>query len=154
MLRAELIEARNLLEHWDKNMPLFNVSPRVEEPERRSGRDFAKRNPGRRPYGQHEWSNKTGARLLPNVTAPALHRLLDDVEAEILASDPELGRFVPPRAPSPWLHEDGEWWPKADGGLTAPQQDSEEAIRARLETRGAADAQRQRGQCPRLVPRG
>ena len=51
--------------------------------------------------------------LLPNVSAPALHELLDAVEAEVLAADPELGRFLPPRAPSPWVHTDGEWWPRA-----------------------------------------
>jgi len=43
-----------------------------------------------------------------------VHELLDAVEAEVLANDPALVRLVPPRAPSPWLHEGGEWWPKAD----------------------------------------
>lgn len=31
-LRAELIEGRDLLEHWTENMPLFNVTPRPAEP--------------------------------------------------------------------------------------------------------------------------
>jgi hypothetical protein len=113
ILRAELIEGRHLHEHWEENLPVFNVNPPPKQPKRRSGKAFAARNPGRSPYWWLGWSNQTGARLLPNVTAPALHRLLDDVEAEVLASDPALSRFVPPRAPSPWLYEGGEWWPKS-----------------------------------------
>jgi len=38
--------------------------------------------------------------------------VLDAVEAEVLAEDAALSRFVPPRAPSRWLQQDGEWWPK------------------------------------------
>lgn len=112
ILRAELIEGRDLLEHWPDNLPVFNVSPRVEQPPRRSGRDFAARNPHRGPYWWLSWSNKTGAPILPNVSAPALHQVLDEVEAEVLASDTALTQFVPPRAPSSWLQHDGEWWPK------------------------------------------
>jgi hypothetical protein len=96
---------------------VFNVSPRVEQPPRRSGRNFAERNPDRGPYWWLGWSNKTGAQLLPNVSAPALHQLLDEVEAEVLANDAELTRFVPPRAPSPWLQQDGEWWPDSSHDL-------------------------------------
>ena len=114
-VQSELIEGRNLVEHWVENMPVFNVSPAPRKPSHPSGKNFAERNPGRDPYGRGEWSNKTGARLLPNVTALAVHQLLDDVEAEVLASDPSLAAYFPPRAPSPWLHEGGEWWPKPEG---------------------------------------
>lgn len=113
-LRAELIEGRDLHEHWAENLPVFNVTPRVAQPPRRSGKNFADRNPDRGPYWWLGWSNKTGARLLPHVSAPALHQLLDAVEAEVLANDETFSRFVPPRTPSPWLHENGEWWPKSD----------------------------------------
>jgi hypothetical protein len=112
VVRAELKEGRDLVEHWPDNLPVFNVHPRREEPLRRSGKDFAERNPRHGPYNWLSWSNVTGARVLPNVSAPALRELLDAVQAEVLASDPELARFVPPRAPSPWHHENGEWWPK------------------------------------------
>ena len=44
-LRAELIEGRDLHEHWTENLPIFNVRPRPAQPPRRSGRDFAARNP-------------------------------------------------------------------------------------------------------------
>jgi hypothetical protein len=119
-MRAELIEGRDLHEHWRENLPVFNVWPRGE-PQRRSGREFAARNPSHGPFDWLSWSNKTGARLLPNVTAPALHQLLDDVEREVLTEDPSLSRFVPARAASPWLYQDGEWWPK-------PPDSSEPAI--------------------------
>ena len=58
----------------------------------------------------------------PHVPASALHRLLDAVEAEVLTNDDSLRRFVPRRAPSPWLHENGKWWPKpaARSGGAAP----------------------------------
>jgi hypothetical protein len=114
ILRAELIEGRNLHEHWKENLPVFNVKPRTKEPAHQTGKDFAARNPDRGPYWWLGWSNKTGARLLPNVPAPALHALLDVVEAEVLSDDPELAGCVPTRAPSPWIHERGEWWPKPD----------------------------------------
>jgi hypothetical protein len=118
-LRAELIEGRDLHEHWLENLPVFNVV-RVERgkrlpgkpPPRRSGKDFAARNPRSTPYTWFRWGSKTGPMLLPNVSAAAVHELVDAVEAGVLAADPALGRFVPARAESPWLHEDGEWWPK------------------------------------------
>jgi hypothetical protein len=111
-LRDELIEGRDLHEHWPENMPIFNETPRTAQPQFRSGKDFAARNPQLGPYWWLDWSNKTGARLLPNVPAPALHALLDVVEADVLSDDPELGDCVPPRASSPWVYKNGEWWPK------------------------------------------
>jgi hypothetical protein len=114
VLRAEMIEGRDLHEHWIENLPVFNVKPRRVQPPRPSGKAFAARNPDRGPYWWLGWNSTKGAMILPNVSAPALHELLDAVEAEVLAESPTLGRFVPPRAPSPWLHVEGEWWPKAD----------------------------------------
>jgi hypothetical protein len=113
-LRDEVTEARDLHEHWPENMPVFNVRPRPTQPRYPSGQRFAARNPEHGPYSWLSWGNKTGGRLSPNVTAPALHQLLDDVEAEVLAEDPAFSAYVPPRAPSPWHEENGEWWPKAD----------------------------------------
>jgi hypothetical protein len=112
-LRAELIEGRDLNEHWPENMPLFNVRSRPAQPTHRSGKNFAARNPERGPYWWLAWNNKTGALLLPHVSAPELHQLLDAVEGEVISKDDSLRCFVPPRSPSPWLHENGEWWPKS-----------------------------------------
>jgi hypothetical protein len=112
-LRYELIEGRDLHEHWTENVPIFNVTPRASDPPRRSGKDFAARNPDTGPYWWLGWSNKTGPKLLPNVSGPAVHELLDAVEAEVLTNDDSFREYVPPRAPSPWLHENGEWWPKS-----------------------------------------
>jgi hypothetical protein len=114
-LRSELVEGRDLHEHWVENMPVFNVTPRVAQPQYPTGKSFAARNPERGPYWWLDWSNKTGARIMPHVPAPALHGLLDSIEAEVVSDDPELGDCVPPRAPSPWVNEGGEWWPKPDG---------------------------------------
>ena len=111
-LRAELIEGRNLHEHWRENMPIFNVTPRPAQPKHKTGKSFAARNPDASPYWWLDWSNKTGARIMPNVPAPVLHALLDEIEAEVLNDAPDLQRCLPPRAPSPWIHEGGEWWPK------------------------------------------
>ena len=115
-LRAEVVEGRHLHEHWLDNMPVFNVNPQPSDPPRRSGKAFAKRNPkaGNYPYWWLGWTSTTGALLLPNVSAPALHQLLDAVEEEVVANTTELSPFVPPRAPSPWVQRDGEWWPKSE----------------------------------------
>jgi hypothetical protein len=112
-LRAELIEGRNLHEHWDENMPVFNVRPRVKKPPHQTGRDFAARNPDRGPYWWLGWNSKKGALLLPHVATPAVYDLLNAAEAEALSKDAALSRFLPPRAPSPWVCENGEWWPNA-----------------------------------------
>ena len=113
-LRNELKEGRDLHEHWFDNLPVFNVRPRVQQPPRKSGRDFAARNPERGPYWWLGWNSKTGPKILPHVHAPELHRVLDDVEAEVLTDDPTLSQYVPPRAPSPWRLENGNWWPIQD----------------------------------------
>ncbi len=111
-LRAELKEGRDLHEHWVENLPVFNVRPRPQVDARhRSGSAFAERNPDRSPYSWLSWNGKTGALLLPHVPALSLHLVLDAVEVEVLADDAALSRFVPPRAPSPWIYQGGNWWP-------------------------------------------
>ncbi|HEV7567195.1 MAG TPA: hypothetical protein VGO31_14695 [Microbacteriaceae bacterium] len=120
-IRAELIEGRDLLEHWVDNLPVFNVSPRQREPRHRSGREFAARNPDNGPYWWLDWNGKEGAKLMPHVSAHAVHDVLDAVEAEVLADGrPELASFVPPRAPSPWIRERGQWWPKGEASGAEP----------------------------------
>jgi hypothetical protein len=112
-LRDELKEGRDLHEHWLDYLPVFNVTPRPAQPARyKSGIAFAARN----PRGGPDWgfNNKAGALLLPHVSAPALHDLLDAVEAEAIDSDPNLSSYVPPRAPSPWLRDKFGWYPKAE----------------------------------------
>lgn len=112
ILRDELTQGRDLLEHWEDNLPVFLVTPQPWPPPRRSGQAFAARNPGRSPYWWLGFEDKLGALLMPQAPAMTLHGLLDAVEAEVLASDPGLADYVPPRAPSPWVQEDGKWWPK------------------------------------------
>lgn len=113
-LRAELKESRDLHEHWDENMPVFNTMPRPREPRFASGRAFADRNPHRGPYYAAAWSNNGGAKITPNVTAVQLRDVLDAVEAYVLEQHPELQKHLRPRSEtSPWItDEHGEIWPR------------------------------------------
>ncbi len=111
VLRAELIEGRDVHEHWVDNMPVFNRRPRAAEPPRRSGKDFAARNPDSSPYWWLGWTQSHGPHLLPNVPAHALRDLLDDVESRIVARRPDLRSYLPPRLPSAWQKYGDEWWP-------------------------------------------
>jgi hypothetical protein len=123
-IRYELIEGRDLNEHWRENLPIFRVTPRREEPRFPSGKRFAKRNPERSPYSWLEWNSKDGPKVLPNVPARAIHELIDRVEATVIESDSELKRFIPIRQPSPWLGEEAggdRWWPRPpDSTLNEP----------------------------------
>lgn len=110
---AELIEGRDLHEHWVENLPIFNVHPRPGDPPRRSGQDFATRNPDAGPYWWFRWSSTEGPKLLPNVPTHAVHELLDRVETAVLRH-PDMEQFIPPRQPSPWAgeaHGHDRWWP-------------------------------------------
>jgi len=114
-IRSELIEGRDLHEHWRDNLPVFLVTPRQKQPKYQSGKDFATRNPTRGPYWWLGWNNHDGPMILPNVPAHAVHELVDRVEATIVAKDPGFRRFIPPRQPSPWMGEvygKDRWWPK------------------------------------------
>lgn len=112
-IRAELIEGRDLNEHWRENLPVFLADPRGE-PRYRSGKRFAERNPKQSPYWWLGWSSGDGPQVLPNIPAHAIHELVDRVEETVLARDPGFRRFVPVRQPSRWLGEDAgadRWWP-------------------------------------------
>jgi hypothetical protein len=113
-IRDELLEGRDLHEHWDENMPVFNMTPRTALPPRRSGKSFAARNPREGPYGWWGWSSNTGPELLPNVPAAAVHDVLDAVEMEVLDANESLARFLPERPASPWIQNGDGWWPMPD----------------------------------------
>lgn len=108
----ELVDGRNLLEHWVEGMPVFNVRPRPALP--RGAQRFAARNPQHGPYDWLAWSNKKGAEVMPHVSAFELHDLLDVVEADVLGKDAALARFLEPRAPSPWEQGEFGWWPTTE----------------------------------------
>jgi hypothetical protein len=55
---------------------------------------------------------------MPHVPAADVHTLLDAIEAEIIATEARFSDYVPPRAPSPWLEQDGQWWPKPDNAAS------------------------------------
>jgi hypothetical protein len=109
--RKEIIEIRDLNEHWKDNAPVFNVRPRPGQPSRLSGRAFAARNPAHGPYYWFGWDSQVGPKLAPHVPAAAVHELLDRVEARVLKDYPDLAEFIPPPSPSPWIdHPDRHGW--------------------------------------------
>jgi hypothetical protein len=116
-LRDDIVQGRGALEHWKENMPAFNVRAHRggAEPKHRSSRAFAERNPREAPFEWLDWTASTGPRVMPHAPASDLHALVDAVEAEALSVRPELARFIPPRAPSPWRRDDDGWWPAIDG---------------------------------------
>lgn len=106
---------RDLLEHWDENMPIFNVSPRKAEPPRPPGKDFAKTHPDQTPYYGISWNGKRGSMVTPNLAAAQLHDLLDRLEGWAIEMSPSLKGFVHVRKPSPWQRDDsGILWPAAE----------------------------------------
>lgn len=112
LIAREVAEVRDLLEHWQDNMPVFNVRPRRQDAPRRSGKSFAARNPKMTPYDWFAWNSRRGAKLTANVSAPEARDAIRAVEAAVLAEDADLARFIPPDAPSPWfVSESGDWWP-------------------------------------------
>lgn len=101
----EVEELRDLAEHWDENMPVFNVRPREKEPRHKTGKRFAERHPGASPYDFWQWNNRGGAMFTPTLSARDLHAFLDEAERAVLDEAPDLVRFVPERQPSPWVQD-------------------------------------------------
>jgi hypothetical protein len=114
IVRDEIIETRDLNEHWKENMPVFNTRPRTLQPARKTGKSFAARNPNNGPYGWFNWNSRFGALLTPNVPAPRLRQLLEQVLARMLADRPELAAYIPAPAASPWIDDPDVhgWWPR------------------------------------------
>ncbi|MBA3432470.1 MAG: hypothetical protein H0U08_00080 [Actinobacteria bacterium] len=110
-IRADIIAVRDLLEHWKENMPIFNAHPMPKVPSHGSGKGFADRYKRGGPFDAISWSNIDGATVLPSLSAQGLHEIIDAVEGEAVGAHPELAAFIPPRAPSPWRREGGEWLP-------------------------------------------
>ena len=109
-VRTDLIGGRGIVEHWRENWHAFTSHPRPE-PSHRGAREWAERNPRGGPFNWLDWTSTEGARVLPSVSADALHGIVDAVEAEAVAARPNLAEYIPPRAPSPWRREHGEWLP-------------------------------------------
>jgi hypothetical protein len=122
-LAETLKDVRDLLEHWDENMPIFNGHSNGVPP-RKSGKQFAARNPKATPYWSSEWNSKEGPLLFPSgPPAAELHDALDGVETSVIHRRPELIEYIPERADQPWLGDEwGEdrWFPKppAEGSST------------------------------------
>jgi hypothetical protein len=112
-LAGRIANLRNLLEHWDEQMPVF-FSPLAPGPLKRSAVPFAAQNPGRTPYETIQWGPASGPMLGPNISAAALHDYLNQIEADVVAADASFSDYIASRPPSPWITDTttGEkWWP-------------------------------------------
>ena len=112
-MATEITAGRDLVEHWQDNMPIFNVHPRTETPKHTSGREFAALNPSKGPYG-FWWNSTVGPMLLPNVPASDLRALIDRVKARVSADHPTMAEFFRDWAQSPWFGGDdpsSRWFP-------------------------------------------
>lgn len=114
-LAETLKDVRDLLEHWDENMPIFNGNLKGV-PLRPSGKRFAERNPAATPYWPSAWNSKEGPLLFPSgPPAGELHNALDGVETFVIRRRPELIEYIPERTDEPWLGDDwgdARWFPK------------------------------------------
>lgn len=109
VMRAELKEVPDLLEHWENNMQIFNVNPRPEIPRFRSGKSFLARNPDRSPYSALRWKmhihgndSELTVYVTVNVSRDQVLALVQDVQRAVLEASPGLARFVPEE----WLSDD------------------------------------------------
>jgi hypothetical protein len=117
IVRQEIEETRHLLEHWYENQPIFNIKPSPREPEKKSGRAYAARNPDQGPYIAVRWDLRTGPLLTPNVPAATVRGLIGRIEKRALADNPDLAQFLAPSPPSPWGWDEGIGWMPRGGGL-------------------------------------
>ena len=116
VVRDEMAEVRDLATHWIDNMPIFNSRPRPREPTHNTGKAFAARNPKQSPFNWWSWNSGRGALLTPHVSASDAREAIRAVQEAVLAEDPELAPYVPPKVPPAWLPDaDGNWWPPAPG---------------------------------------
>jgi hypothetical protein len=119
-----LKDVRDLLEHWDENMPIFNGNSK-EVPPRPSGKRFAARNPTGTPYWSSEWNSKEGPLLFPKgPPAAKLHDALDRVQSFVVQRRPELMEYIPERSDQPWLGDDwgkDRWCPNPAKEWSTPR---------------------------------
>lgn len=114
-VRAELTEARDLVEHWVENMPHFMVSDRPGSPGYKTGKNFAARNPRAGPYNWWSWNSQRGPMVTPNVSGEQVHELVAVTINVVVSVHPDLAEAVPPVPVGPWVvTSGGGWWPKQD----------------------------------------
>jgi hypothetical protein len=118
-IAENITNVRDLLEHGEQNMPVFNVSPQRGIPPRQSGRNFSAQHPGKSPFSSFAWNSDDGPVLAPELPAWLIHESLNRIEALVIRRSPQLEQYVPERAASPWFGKDfgkDRWWPKPSPG--------------------------------------
>lgn len=118
-LKDTLRVVRNLLEHWDDYMPIFNTRPRRAIPAKGSpaGTWFTESHPeGGSPFSIWAWSSQVGPKLLQTMPASHLRDALDAVDLWVVEQQPSFAEFIPPAVSSPWYGPESgrdQWWPKS-----------------------------------------
>jgi hypothetical protein len=115
-VKDTLRAVRNVLEHWDDYMPIFNVTPRASIPRKgfSAGTWFSEHHEGS-PFSAWAWNSSTGPKLLQKFPASDLRAALDAVDRWVLEQDPVFAEYIPPVVPSPWFGPEAgrdQWWPK------------------------------------------
>lgn len=110
-VRADIIDVRDLLEHWVENMPIFNTTPTPRTPAYRSGKAFLARHPRSSPYTWSRWDTQSGPLLTPDVNGETLRELADATTQAVLAAHPEMADGVPEVPYTGWQFFKGSWWP-------------------------------------------
>jgi hypothetical protein len=111
-LATDIRNHRDLQEHWDEQWPAF-YNKANPGPLERSGKKFANRHPRGDPYWWLGWNSKSGPTLGPELGVEALYRELDQLQGEVLESNPDLEQYLAPIDETPWVSDEfGRWWPK------------------------------------------
>jgi hypothetical protein len=114
-LTTDIRNQRDIQEHWDEQWPAF-YSVDSPGPLRRGGVIFAQRHPDWSPFSFLGWSSD-GPLLGPGLALEAIEGHLSVLEAEVIATAPQLASFLTDPPPSPWLQAeartpDYRWWPR------------------------------------------
>ncbi len=85
---------RNVSEHWDQQMPYFNVQPHEGEAHL-SGRVLVGQDPQRTPFAQFARYGSDDL-LWADVPASRVRAMLDDIERQIIEQHPTLADYLSP----------------------------------------------------------
>lgn len=110
MVALEIQQTRDVLERRVMDLAAARQTIRTSEGAARSRTVVETRNPNRSPFGWSRWDARVGALLTMTVPATTIHHWLDEVEAFVLKTRPELEAFIPARPGSPWARSERHQW--------------------------------------------
>lgn len=125
-LRKAIGLVRDVLEHWEQHMPVFNVHPRQVTP-KRAGEELLAINDEALPYMPGGWGNHDGPYLSKGIVTEAqMTAWITHVIEVATTSHPLLSRFVPKAAESRWGTDDSGIWPLPPLGRLPPPGERDE----------------------------